>query len=42
MAVSKSKSRSVLGDNPLSQGIFSKTETETPAQPPEPKNQELE
>lgn len=40
MAVSKSKSRSVLGDNPLSQGIFSKTETETPAQPPEPKNQE--
>jgi hypothetical protein len=40
MAVSKSKSRSVLGDNPLSQGIFSKTETETPAQPPEPKNKE--
>jgi hypothetical protein len=40
MAVSKSKSRSVLGDNPLSQGIFSKTETETPAQPPEPNNQE--
>ncbi|HEY9601429.1 MAG TPA: hypothetical protein V6C85_07465 [Allocoleopsis sp.] len=40
MAVSKSKSRSVLGDNPLSQGIFSKTETETPAQPPEPKTQE--
>jgi len=38
MAVSKSKSRSVLGDNPLSEGIFSKTETETPAQPPEPKN----
>ena len=27
MAVSKSKSRSVLGDNPLTQGIFSKTET---------------
>jgi predicted RNase H-like nuclease (RuvC/YqgF family) len=40
MAVSKSKSRSVLGDNPLSQGIFSKTQTETPTQPPEPKNQE--
>lgn len=40
MAVRSSKSRSVLGDNPLSQGIFSKTETETPAQPPEPKNQE--
>ena len=40
MAVSKSKSRSVLGDNPLSQGIFSKTETETPSLPPEPKNQE--
>jgi hypothetical protein len=40
MAVSKSKSRSVLGDNPLSQGIFSKTQTGTPTQPPEPKNQE--
>ncbi len=40
MAVSKRKSRSVLGDDPLSQGIFSKTETETPAQPPEPKNEE--
>ncbi|MBD2127477.1 hypothetical protein NDI39_02030 [Microcoleus sp. ZQ-A2] len=40
MAVSKSKSRSVLGDNPLSQGIFSKTETETPSLPPEPKTQE--
>jgi len=40
MAVSKSKSRSVLGDNPLSQGIFSKTQTETPTQPPEPENQE--
>lgn len=26
MAVSKKKTRSVLGDNPLSQGIFSKTE----------------
>jgi hypothetical protein len=40
MAVSKSKSRSVLGDNPLSQGIFSKTETETPTQPQTTKNQE--
>ena len=40
MAVSKSKSRSVLGDNPLSQGIFSKTQTETSTQPPEPNNQE--
>ncbi|HEY9706895.1 MAG TPA: hypothetical protein V6D48_01690 [Oculatellaceae cyanobacterium] len=40
MVVSKSKSRSVLGDNPLSQGIFSKTQTETPTQPPEPNNQE--
>lgn len=40
MAVRYSKSRSVLGDNPLSQGIFSKTETETPSLPPEPKNQE--
>ena len=40
MAVSKSKSRSVLGDNPLSQGIFSKTETKTPTQPPEPKTEE--
>jgi hypothetical protein len=27
MAVNKKQSRSVLGDNPLSQGIFSKTET---------------
>lgn len=40
MAVSKSKSRSVLGDNPLSQGIFSKTETGTPTQVPVPENQE--
>ena len=40
MAVSKSKSRSVLGDNPLSQGIFSKTETGTPTQAPVPENQE--
>ncbi len=29
MAVSKNKSRAVLGDNPLSQGIFSKTATES-------------
>lgn len=28
MAVSKNKSRSVLGDNPLAQGIFSKTQTD--------------
>lgn len=27
MSVNKKKSRSVLGDNPLSQGIFSRTET---------------
>jgi hypothetical protein len=40
MAVSKSKSRSVLGDNPLSQGIFSKTETKAPTQPPESKTEE--
>jgi hypothetical protein len=40
MAVSKNKSRSVLGDNPLSQGIFSKTQTKTPTQPPESKIQE--
>ncbi len=40
MAVSKSKSRSVLGDNPLSQGIFSKTQTGTPTQAPVPDNQE--
>jgi len=40
MAVSKNKSRSVLGDNPLSQGIFSKTETKTPTQTPEPKTEE--
>jgi len=37
MAVSKNKSRSVLGDNPLSQGIFSKTQTKTPTQTLEPK-----
>ena len=29
MAVSKNKSRAVLGDNPLAQGIFSKTQTDT-------------
>ncbi len=29
MAVSKNKSRAVLGDNPLAQGIFSKTATES-------------
>jgi hypothetical protein len=40
MAVSKSKSRSVLGDNPLSQGIFSKTETGTPTEAPVSQNQE--
>jgi hypothetical protein len=40
MAVSKNKSRSVLGDNPLSQGIFSKTPTKTPTQTLEPKIQE--
>ncbi len=47
MAVSKNKSRSVLGNNPLSQGIFSKTapESSLPGEPtnhlePESKNQE--
>ena len=40
MAVSKNKSRLVLGDNPLSQGIFSKTQTETPTQTLEPKPNE--
>ncbi|MBD1835274.1 hypothetical protein H6F61_21965 [Cyanobacteria bacterium FACHB-472] len=40
MAVSKNKPRSVLGDNPLSQGIFSKTETEAPTQAPVRENQE--
>ena len=40
MAVSKSKSRSVLGDNPLTQGIFKKTETGTSHQPELIKNQE--
>lgn len=40
MAVSKNKSRSCLGDNPLSQGIFSKTETGTETQRETTKNQE--
>jgi hypothetical protein len=40
MAVSKSKSRSVLGDNPLTQGIFKKTETGTSHQPELTKNKE--
>jgi len=40
MAVGKSKSRSVLGDNPLAQGIFSKTEAGMMAQPPRGGNQE--
>jgi len=40
MAVSKSKSRSVLGDNPLTQGIFKKTETGTSHQPELIKNKE--
>lgn len=40
MAVGKNKSRSVLGDNPLSQGIFSKTEIKTPSLPPESKSEE--
>jgi hypothetical protein len=31
MAVNKNKPRSVLGDNPLTQGIFSKTESESPS-----------
>lgn len=40
MAVSKNKSRSVLGDNPLTQGIFSKTETNGQFQESIIKNQE--
>jgi hypothetical protein len=40
MAVSKSKSRSVVGDDPLSQGIFSKTGTGTETQRETAKNQE--
>lgn len=40
MAVSKNKSRSVLGDNPLAQGIFNKTATESSPQVPSPQNQE--
>ena len=40
MAMNKNKSRSVLGDNPLAQGIFSKTEPESspPASPAENQN----
>ncbi len=40
MAVSKKKSRSVLGDNPLSQGIFSQTETGRELRVKEAKNKE--
>lgn len=40
MAVSKNKSRAVLGDNPLAQGIFNKTATESSPQVPSPQNQE--
>ena len=40
MAVSKKKSRSVLGDNPLSQGIFSQTETSPSPQGAVAKNKE--
>ncbi len=40
MAVSKKKSPSVLGDNPLSQGIFSQTETSPSPQGAEVKNKE--
>jgi hypothetical protein len=40
MAVSKKKSRSVLGDNPLAQGIFSKTEAGNIPQLDETKNQD--
>lgn len=39
MAVDRGKSRSVLGDNPLSQGIFSKTETGAQTQRETTKNQ---
>jgi hypothetical protein len=38
--MSKAKSRSALGTNPLSQGIFSKTVSPEPAAPEEFKNQE--
>ena len=40
MAVNKNKPRSVLGDNPLSQGIFSKTEPESSPQTSSSTNQE--
>ncbi len=40
MAVSKKKSPSVLGDNPLSQGIFSQTETGRELRVKEAKNKE--
>jgi hypothetical protein len=40
MAVSKNKSRAVLGDNPLAQGIFNKTATES--SPPVPSSQKQE
>ena len=40
MAVSKNKSRAVLGDNPLAQGIFSKTATESSPPVPSPQKQE--
>ena len=40
MAVSKKKSPSVLGDNPLSQGIFSQTETSPSPQVSVAKNKE--
>jgi hypothetical protein len=36
MAVNKKQSRSVLGDNPLSQGIFSKTVDDQPELPTQP------
>ncbi len=40
MAVSKNKSRAVLGDNPLAQGIFNKTATESsPPVPSSPKQE---
>jgi hypothetical protein len=47
MAVSKNKSRAVLGDNPLAQGIFSKTQPESslptsPAQKQEPRENNQE
>ena len=40
MAVSKNKSRAVLGDNPLAQGIFNKTATES--SPPVPSSSKQE